>query len=95
MGIRVDSRSWLWCRQWRCSRCSSISLLAPLRSFSDPAWGLQNWLLIDRPVYLRPWATRSWSCTVTAATAEYPPYTMANAGLRLRRLLVFAVLIPF
>src|SRR5258705_490119 len=102
MGIRVDSRSWLV--------VPAVALLLAvfvypvfwllLRSFSDPAWGLQNFrLLIDRPVYLRALGnTVVVSATVTAVCLllGYPlAYTMANAGPRLRRLLVFAVLIPF
>ena len=71
-----------------------------MRSFSDPAWGLQNFrVLIDRPVYLRALGnTVVVSATVTAVCLllGYPlAYTMANAGPRFRRLLVFAVLIPF
>jgi putative spermidine/putrescine transport system permease protein len=102
MGIRVDSRSWLV--------VPAAALLFAvfvypvfwllLRSFSDPTWGLQNFrLLIDRPVYLRALGnTVVVSATVTAVCLllGYPlAYTMANAGPRLRRLLVFAVLIPF
>jgi len=102
MSIRVDSRSWLVAP-------AAVLLLVVfvypvfwllLRSFSDPVWGLQNFrILIDRPVYLRAlWNTVVVSGTVTffCLLLGYPlAYTIANAGPKLRRLLVFAVLIPF
>lgn len=71
-----------------------------LRSFSDPHWGFQNFrALVDRPVYLRALANTvivSGSVTFFCLLLGYPlAYTIANAGSRVRRLLVFAVLIPF
>jgi putative spermidine/putrescine transport system permease protein len=71
-----------------------------LRSFSEPAWGLQNYeTLYLRPVYLKVlWNTVVISATVTlfCAAIGYPlAYSMANAGARMRRLLIFVVLIPF
>jgi putative spermidine/putrescine transport system permease protein len=71
-----------------------------LRAFSDPAWGLQNfWALWERPVYLKVlWNTVVISATVTALAAliGYPlAYTMAHGSERVRRLLVFVVLLPF
>jgi putative spermidine/putrescine transport system permease protein len=71
-----------------------------LRGFSDPHWGIQNFrVLFDRPLYLRALANTvivSGSVTFVCLLLGYPlAYTIANAGSRLRRLLVFAVLIPF
>ncbi len=102
MSIRIDSRSWLVAP-------AAVLLLAVfvypvfwllLRSFSDPVWGFQNFrILIERPVYLRAlWNTVVVSGTVTLVclVLGYPlAYSIANAGPRLRRLLIFAVLIPF
>jgi putative spermidine/putrescine transport system permease protein len=71
-----------------------------LRSVSDPTWGLQHYeRLIERPVYLRVlWNTAVISFTVTAVCLAfgYPvAYTMAHASQRVRRFLVFVVLVPF
>lgn len=102
MNTRIDSRSWLVAPA---AALLLVVFVYPvfwllLRSFSDPTWGLQNFrILIDRPVYLRAlWNTVVVSGTVTAVCLllGYPlAYTIANAGPRLRRLLIFAVLIPF
>jgi putative spermidine/putrescine transport system permease protein len=71
-----------------------------LRSLSEPEPGLQNYRVIaTQPVYARAlWNTVVISVSVTAVclAAGYPlAYTMARAGARLRRLLIFAVLVPF
>jgi putative spermidine/putrescine transport system permease protein len=71
-----------------------------LRSFSDPRWGLQNYAAaFAQPVYLRVfWNTVviASSVTVLCLIIGYPvAYTMAHAGERGRRFLVFVVLIPF
>jgi putative spermidine/putrescine transport system permease protein len=69
-------------------------------SISSPEPGLQNFVkLIEAPVYLKAlWNTVgiSVSVTVTCVLLAYPiAYTMAHAGARLRRLLIFVVLVPF
>ena len=102
MSIRIDRRRWLVAPA---AALLLVVFVYPvfwllLRSFSDPVWGFQNFrILIDRPVYLRAlWNTVVVSGTVTifCLLLGYPlAYTIANAGPRLRRLLVFAVLIPF
>ena len=61
---------------------------------------MQNFAkLIEAPVYLRAlWNTViiSGSVTLLCVLLGYPiAYTMAHAGARLRRLLIFVVLIPF
>jgi putative spermidine/putrescine transport system permease protein len=71
-----------------------------LRSLSEPAWGLQNFKAIAaQPVYLRALANTvviSGSVTLICLLGGYPlAYSIAQAGRRLRRLLIFAVLIPF
>lgn len=71
-----------------------------MRSFSDPQWGLQNFeVLLTRPVYLKTlWNTVAISGTVTlvCAVLGYPlAYSMANGSELTKRLLLFAVLIPF
>jgi putative spermidine/putrescine transport system permease protein len=71
-----------------------------LRSVSEPALGLQNFReLVDQPVYfsaLLNTVSISGSATLICLLAGYPlAYTMAQAEGRLRRLLIFAVLIPF
>ena len=102
MSVRIDSRIWLVVPA---AALLLVVFVYPvfwllLRSFSDPVWGLQNFrILIDQPVYLRALSnTVMVSGTVTALCLilGYPlAYTIANGGPRLRRLLVFAVLIPF
>jgi putative spermidine/putrescine transport system permease protein len=71
-----------------------------VRSLTQPSLGVQNYAaLIERPIFLRVlWNTLVISVSVTALALVigYPvAYTMANAGERLRRFLVFIVLIPF
>jgi len=71
-----------------------------LRSFSDPVWGLQNFrAIIEQPVYFKALANTvviSGSVTLICLFAGYPlAYSMAQATGRLKRLLIFAVLIPF
>jgi len=71
-----------------------------LRSFSDPRWGLQNYIAaFAQPVYLRVfWNTVVIAGSVTALCLMigYPvAYTMAHAGERGRRFLVFVILVPF
>lgn len=71
-----------------------------LRSFSEPSWGMQNYeTLYLRPIYLKVlWNTVVISATVTlcCAVIGYPvAYSMASGSARLRRLLIFIVLIPF
>jgi putative spermidine/putrescine transport system permease protein len=71
-----------------------------LRSFSDPRWGLQNYVAaFAQPVYLRVfWNTIVIASSVTALCLMigYPvAYTMAHASERGRRFLVFVILIPF
>ena len=70
------------------------------RSVTEPVPGLQNFRqLIETPVYLKAlWNTIiiSGSVTLLCVLLGYPiAYAMAHAGERLRRLLVFVVLIPF
>lgn len=71
-----------------------------LRSITEPEPGLQNFRkLIESPVYLKAlWNTVVISGTVTliCLLIGYPlAYTIAHASERARRLLVFAVLVPF
>jgi putative spermidine/putrescine transport system permease protein len=71
-----------------------------LRSISDPTWGLQNFRTIAaQPVYrsaLINTVVISGSVTLICLLCGYPlAYSIAQAGGRLRRLLIFAVLIPF
>jgi putative spermidine/putrescine transport system permease protein len=99
---RIDARSWLVAPA---AAVLIIVFIYPvfhflLRSLSDPVWGLQNFrTLIHQPVYARAlWNTVVVSGTVTlfCVVLGYPlAYTIANAGPRVRRLLVFAVLVPF
>jgi putative spermidine/putrescine transport system permease protein len=71
-----------------------------VRSVTDPELGFQNFRkLIEAPVYLKAlWNTIiiSGSVTLLCVLLGYPiAYAMAHAGERLRRLLIFVVLIPF
>lgn len=71
-----------------------------LRSITEPEPGLQNFRkLIEQPVYLKAlWNTVVISGTVTLITLVigFPlAATIAHAGERMRRLLIFAVLVPF
>lgn len=102
MSVRIDNRSWLVVPA---AAVLLIVFVYPvfwllLRSFSDPVWGLQNFqALIDQPLYLRALGNTivvSGTVTFFCLLLGYPlAYTIANAGPRLRRLLVFAVLVPF
>lgn len=98
----VDTRSWLI--------GPAILVIAVLfaypvswllmRSITDPELGLQNFRkLVETPVYLKAlWNTIVISGSVTAVCVVlgYPiAYTMAHAGERMRRLLIFVVLVPF
>jgi putative spermidine/putrescine transport system permease protein len=79
--------------------CVPVGLLL-LRSLWEPVVGLQNYrALATQPVYARAlWNTVEISLSVTALclAAGYPlALSMARAGPRLRRLLVFTVLVPF
>jgi len=69
-------------------------------SVTDPEPGLRNFTtLLESPVYLKAlWNTIliSGSVTLLCVLLGYPiAYAMAHAGERLRRLLIFIVLIPF
>jgi putative spermidine/putrescine transport system permease protein len=71
-----------------------------LRSFSFPTWGFQNFQTIaTQPVFfsaLKNTVIISGSVTVLCMLLGYPlAYSIAQAQGWLRRLLVFAVLIPF
>lgn len=71
-----------------------------LRSVSEPHWGLENFrVLYERPVYLKVLLNTlviSALVTLCCAAIGYPmAYSMANGGPRLRRLLIFVVLVPF
>jgi putative spermidine/putrescine transport system permease protein len=71
-----------------------------LRSLTEPSWGFQNYAAaVGQPVYLRVfWNTVVISVSVTALSLllGYPvAYTMAHAGERSRRFLLFVTLIPF
>jgi putative spermidine/putrescine transport system permease protein len=102
MAARLDKRAWL---ALPAVLLSAAVFLYPaawllLRSFSEPVWGWQNYAAaLGHPVYLRVfWNTVVISASVTALTLliGYPvAYTMAHASERLRRLLLFVVLVPF
>jgi len=71
-----------------------------LRSITEPSWGLQNYAaVIKQPIYLRVlWNTFVISASVTAICLAigYPvAYTMVHSSERVRRLLVFVILVPF
>jgi putative spermidine/putrescine transport system permease protein len=71
-----------------------------LRSFSYPHWGLQNFYVIaTQPVFfsaLKNTVIISGSVTILCLVCGYPlAYSIARAQGWLRRLLIFAVLIPF
>jgi putative spermidine/putrescine transport system permease protein len=75
-----------------------LELLA--RSVLEPTVGLDNYRrLVEQPLFVRVlWNTVAISFTVAAfcLLIGYPvAYTMASAGPRLRRLLIFVVLVPF
>jgi putative spermidine/putrescine transport system permease protein len=71
-----------------------------LMSITSPQFGLQNFAaLVHAPVYLKALLNTviiSGSVTLTCMLLAYPiAYTMANSSATVRRLLVFAVLVPF
>jgi putative spermidine/putrescine transport system permease protein len=71
-----------------------------LRSLSEPTPGLQNFReLLEQPVYFSALVNTvviSGSVTLICLFAGYPlAFTIARAGRRVQRLLIFAVLIPF
>ncbi|HUK09222.1 MAG TPA: ABC transporter permease [Stellaceae bacterium] len=71
-----------------------------LRSITEPSWGLQNYAaVVKQPIYLRVlWNTFVISASVTAICLAigYPvAYTMVHSSERVRRLLVFVILVPF
>jgi putative spermidine/putrescine transport system permease protein len=75
-----------------------LELLA--RSVLEPTVGLANYQrLIEQPLFVRVLGnTVAISCTVAGfcLLIGYPvAYTMARAGPRLRRLLIFVILVPF
>ena len=98
----IDSRSWLVAPA---VAVVTIVFIYPvfhflLRSFSDPVWGLQNFrALIHQPVFLRALTNTvviSGTVTLFCVILGYPlAYTIANTGPSMRRLLIFAVLVPF
>ena len=102
MNGRVDARCWLVLPATLIVGvlfAYPVSWLLAL-SVTDPAPGFQNFRkLIEAPVYLKAfWNTIiiSGSVTLLCALLGYPiAYAMAHAGDRLRRLLVFVVLVPF
>jgi ABC-type spermidine/putrescine transport system permease subunit I len=70
-----------------------------MRSFSEPGWGLQNYQVFFRSsVYARvAWNTLVISLSVTGACLllGYPlAFTMAHVRPSVRKLLMFAILIP-
>lgn len=70
------------------------------RSVTEPELGLQNFRkLVETPVYLKAlWNTvvMSGSVTLICLLLGYPlAYTIAHSSERTRRMLVFAVLVPF
>jgi putative spermidine/putrescine transport system permease protein len=71
-----------------------------LRSFSEPRWGFQNFAaLFTQTVYARALVNTviiSGSVTLICLLGGYPlAYSIARARGQMRRLLIFAVLIPF
>jgi putative spermidine/putrescine transport system permease protein len=71
-----------------------------LRSFSYPSWGLQNFrTILEQPVFfsaLKNTVVISGSVTLLCLIGGYPlAYSIAKATGLMRRLLIFAVLIPF
>jgi putative spermidine/putrescine transport system permease protein len=71
-----------------------------IKSVTEPAVGLQNFVkLVESPVYLRALGNTimiSGSVTLICVLLGYPmAYAMAHAEPRLRRFLIFVVLVPF
>jgi putative spermidine/putrescine transport system permease protein len=102
MNDRIDARGWLVVPAVLIVGilfAYPVSRLLVL-SVTDPEPTLRNFkMLIEAPVYLKAlWNTIliSGSVTLVCMLLGYPiAYTMAHAGNRLRRLLIFIVLIPF
>jgi putative spermidine/putrescine transport system permease protein len=75
-------------------------LIVVLRSFSDPQWGMQNYVwFFSTPVNVTVlWRTFSIAAWVTfvCVIAAYPyAYLMTAVGPRLRLALILCVLVPF
>ncbi|RUU08164.1 ABC transporter permease, partial [Mesorhizobium sp. M7A.T.Ca.TU.009.01.3.2] len=75
-------------------------LTVTLRSFSDPAWGLQNYVWffstpVNVTVLWRTFSIAAW-VTIVCVIAAYPyAYLMTAVGPRLRLVLILCVLVPF
>jgi len=71
-----------------------------LRSFSDPAWGLQNYVWffstpVNVTVLWRTFSIAAW-VTIVCVIAAYPyAYLMTAVGPRMRLVLILCVLVPF
>jgi putative spermidine/putrescine transport system permease protein len=102
MNDRIDARAWLMVPAVLIVGVLFVYPVSWLlaRSVTEPVPGLQNFRrLIETPVYLKAlWNTAiiSGSVTLLCVLLGYPiAYSMAHAGERLRRLLIFVVLVPF
>jgi putative spermidine/putrescine transport system permease protein len=75
-------------------------LIIVLRSFSEPEWGLQNYVwFFSTPVNLtvlqRTFTISAW-VTVVCVVCAYPyAYAMTAVGPKLRLVLILCVLVPF
>ncbi|RWP91211.1 MAG: ABC transporter permease [Mesorhizobium sp.] len=75
-------------------------LTVTLRSFLDPAWGLQNYVWffstpVNVTVLWRTFSIAAW-VTIVCVIAAYPyAYLMTAVGPRLRLVLILCVLVPF
>ncbi|UDL90924.1 ABC transporter permease [Mesorhizobium sp. PAMC28654] len=75
-------------------------LTVTLRSFSDPAWGLQSYVWffstpVNVTVLWRTFSIAAW-VTIVCVIAAYPyAYLMTAVGPRLRLALILCVLVPF
>jgi putative spermidine/putrescine transport system permease protein len=71
-----------------------------LRSFSDPGWGLQNYIWffstpVNVTVLWRTFSIAAW-VTIVCVIAAYPyAYLMTAVGPRMRLALILCVLVPF
>lgn len=100
--MRIDRRAWLLLPALL---VLGVGFLAPVgwllsRAFTQPQPGLQNFALLwQQPVYLRVvWNTVLISAIATpiCVLLGYPvAHAMANATPRVRRWLIFVVLLPF